>query len=648
MSYTWTLFTLGNGDIIFAVFNSLQALMKSILFTGLLNIVFLIGFVVLLFSSVAKGRLPITYTVRYLLFTAIFIRGLLSFGVNVGIVDCVNPANNKVITHVPFILAAPASLLSQLGKFLALEIDTFYGIGTQRPDKLGLVGGSYNIAGTLIKDSLSYRFNDPRLKKSVSYFFVDCVTPLISRGIVSAHDILTSRSIWDTVKPSNYYDALMTVYYSSTPKEGVDANGQVTTCRQAYHFIDNDLHAVTHTLLPGYSISTLQTVLNYTTSNVGQTQRAKQYLQQSALLHLLSHATLDLMAARTRSAVLMHYLNKRATLSPVESHWVKAAQLFQSVFGYLYSVLQVMVYAMLPLVVVFCVLPGLRGLLLKRYLQLLAWFPVTLVLMSIVNNVLLTWSVQLLGPIWHTYGGLTFNGQIMLSKAACKLIEVGQWLMTLVPLIAWSMVSGLNTMMNTLWQGAVVPAAGQPSLGNGLASEVNHEAVSHYTHDIAALPTHAHASSTYTAAPTHVRCATHREAAGLAAHQQEQSDNYLSQAFHYLSDHLGGGTKGEVLAGGLVGAGLVATGGALVAALPEEAAAAVGAGVVEGAEIVGDVVMGAASQSGALKKAATKTVSNALSAVREFADEHIGEFSEHTLESIEHLWSWYEQQKEAE
>jgi len=683
MSYAWPLFTFGNGDIIFAVLNSLQALMNSPLFAQLLNLVFLIGFALIVFSGVVRGGLSLVYTVKYMLLTALFIRLLSSFTITVGLIDHAHPSNNKIINKVPFILGIPASFLSQIGQYVALAVDTFYSTPLQRSQKHPLSHQGYNQMGILINQSLGYHFSQPWLKKSLSHFFVDCVSPLISEGVMPLSTLSNSHSIWTLVKSSPYYMARMTVYYDDEKAGRQPLAGRVVTCHEAAGQIDRDLRLYK---APQPLLATrLQAVLHDidSQSQSQASQSAHMYLRQSAMLNMLMSAVPREVNARTSSLALVQPSHPhQPAFYPL--HSFNLPRLFQSVLGYMYAVLQVIVYAIVPFVVVFSLLPGLRGLLIKRYVQLLAWYPVTLVLMTLVNNILLTWSVGLLSPIWQSAGGLTLNNREIFFQTSVKLIEVGSWLESLVPLIAWRLVSGLSGVIaqvgySSLFSHSSTPVSSLDSdahtqtgliepVTDTVAMPTSYPAKSSLAGAASTLPDHAIAqasqamqrhgsyvnqgghsavlSSEAVAAPS--RHIAHAAQTQLQARQAElagdiekaddlhaQSDSYISQAFHSLSDHLGGGVQGNVLAGSLVGAGLIAAGSGLIAALPEEALLAVGGGVAHAAEL----------EMTGLGEQVASIFSGGLETVQGLVGDHFIDLSSDLLEAAEDIWGIYAHNK---
>lgn len=463
MKAAWTLYVFGNGDAIALIFHGLQALVNSQVFVGLVDLVVLIGFGWMVFSSVSQGRLVLTQMVKYLLFSTVFIRILFGAHMNIGVVDVLTPANNQVITGVPWLIGMPAAMLSQMGYALAKQIDVAYASTGKLPGALSLTGAGqgsgapHAVISQMLRDANHYHIQDPYLKNSLTHFFVDCVTPMVSSGQLESHIVLSSDAIWSELARVSINPALMTVYYGAMDAKERSMHGQVNTCQWVYQQLSGDLKRTDAARLKGWADdikitaadSLFQNVLSYVAGQKAYASTPGEHIQQAAMLNLLSGPVLRLMDVQAHSSGLMQQLALAQAKHAATSHWVASREIFQATFGYLYAALQVLVYAMAPLVVLFALLPGLRQVVLKRYMQLLAWFPVTFVLMAVANDAMTVWSQALLSQAW-SHGGLSLAGKPFISAAVSKMTAVGGWLMTCVPMLSWGLISGVNAGMGAV------------------------------------------------------------------------------------------------------------------------------------------------------------------------------------------------------
>lgn len=460
---TWTLYTFGNGDIIAGVLFGLQSLVKSKVFVNLINLMMLMGFGSLILSHITEGRLLLTSTVKYLLFTAILLRILFGLTISVGLVDSINSQYDQVISDVPFLMGAPACFLSSFGHIVAAKLDEAYSKHAGLPLSLTLTGGSaegargapFSIFAQMLMDGAHYSISDPALKDSLTHFMVDCVTPLVGSGYLSTHQLLTSDNVWGLLDVSHINPAIMTVYYDHNDPSFL---GLVVTCRHDYELLNRDLQVERpnfvkkwgQDITTGAAASLFQTVLTYTARQSHYAPTPASYLQQAALLSILRGPSLNLIAMQSHSPLLMQRLSMQQAIQSAQTSWTTTAAIFQATFGYLYAALQVLVYAMAPMVMALMVLPGLRILIMRRYLQLLAWFPVTLILLAVTNDILVYWSGQTLNQVWQDHGGLSMIGAPFVSARSAHMAAVGGWLITLVPMIAWGLVTGFNVAMTNL------------------------------------------------------------------------------------------------------------------------------------------------------------------------------------------------------
>ena len=517
---TWTLYTFGNGDIIAGILFGLQSLVKSKIFVNLINLMMLMGFGSLILSHITEGKLLLTSTVKYFLLTAILLRMLFGLTISVGLIDSVNPQHDQVISDVPFLMGAPASFLSGFGHIVAAQLDEAYSQHAGLPLSLTMTGGNregasgapFSIVAQMLMDGAHYSIEDPSLKDSLTHFMVDCVTPLIGSGYLSTHQLLTSDNLWGLLEVSHINPAIMTVYYDHNEPSFL---GLVVTCRHGYELLNRDLQVEKpnfvskwgQDITTGAAASLFQTVLTYTARESHYAPTPASYLQQAAMLSIFQGPSLNLMAMQSHSPLLMQRLSMQQAIQSAQTSWTTTAAIFQATFGYLYAALQVLVYAMAPMVMALMVFPGLRVLIMKRYLQLLAWFPVTLILLAVTNDILVYWSAQTLSQVWRDHSGLSMVGAPFVSARAANMAAVGAWLMTLVPMIAWGLVAGFNIAMNNL-----LNSVGTQTLASSAATQMvtgnvalNNQAYDNLTAnkfsslmktDIGAMPTSSYGAGT--------------------------------------------------------------------------------------------------------------------------------------------------------
>jgi hypothetical protein len=496
----WTLYCFGNSQVLYDILMGLKALTNSGLFIHLIDLTLIMSLGWSLFIASSKGVSGVNKTTQWILSTGLLVRFILGFTVNIALEDYLTLSNNYIVTNIPAVIGLPASIISQVGYQLSVLFDEVYSSQSNFPISLTMTGGKHSSAGgapfnftaQLLLDGANFRILDPYLKNSMNHFVTDCMVPLIASNRFSSTDILMSQELWKLVGSQSINPSLMTVYYGTQNSPSSGNNGLIVSCLEAYKQINTHLillgdNAVENhfgnELTSGIAGSLFETILNYNAQNSAYKTTASGYLIQSALIDVMQTSAPSLMANLTNSSALLDSMHFQQAERSTTASWMMTARIFNATFGYLYSGMQVLIYALAPLLLILMLLPGNGLTVFVNYLQLLAWFPICMVLLAITNNILGSWTHQAIQPIWEQYHGNTVVGKAFISVQAAKMVEVGAWLNTLAPMLAWFLVSRTRIAMTDLiatannntfaQQAATGIVAGEVALGNQSYSNIN-------------------------------------------------------------------------------------------------------------------------------------------------------------------------------
>lgn len=157
------------------------------------------------------------------------------------------------------------------------------------------------------------------------------------------------------------------------------------------------------------------------------------------------------------------------------SGWATAAAIFKEMSGYLYAVLQALVLAMGPLVIIAMFIPGTGLKLVGSYMQVAVWLALWQPLLSIVNYIVLLYSQAQSTAVLDGSSGFTMQNLPVVSEFTSRMILAGSFMATLVPLFAWGMVKGGMAVTDLITRGLSnqimsqagnVAATGNVTLGN--------------------------------------------------------------------------------------------------------------------------------------------------------------------------------------
>lgn len=442
----WPIYALSNADTLYGVLNGMAALMSSRSFANALIIFGLMGF----FWAIVLAAMHRNYTrlIIYLLTVTVFIQFALKQQVNVEVISQTD-GKTYAVSHVPTLIALPASWMSTLGFEGARSVDAAYAtVAGMSPDLTLTSGKPFSISNQLLQDASHYRLQDVYLRASLIHFIADCGVPMLAQGSLSLTDLLGSHNVWSLFNTTSLNPALETVDYGNE-KQPVP-QGRVMTCLQAYQAINSRLSAAQNQMIKqlspelgaGVAAELFQSVLAYHASNHLYSPSPGDYLQQAALLDLLNGPVQRYLASSTHSAALMQHLAVEQATRATELNWQTTAEVFARTFGYLYTVVQLLVYAVAPILCLLAVFPGAMRTLGKRYVMLLAWFPLTFMMLAISNDLIVSWTHNEVGNVFGQFGGLAQHSQALITEKAAKLQAVGAYIVSLVPLLAWAILEG--------------------------------------------------------------------------------------------------------------------------------------------------------------------------------------------------------------
>lgn len=442
----YPIYALTNADTLYGVLNGIAALMRSHSFSNAIAIFGLLGFfwaVVLMAMHRNASRVII-----YLIGITLFIHFGLRQSVRVQVISQMD-GKTYAIEHVPALIAIPASWMSTLGFEGARLVDAAYASTAGMPTALTMTGGQpFSITNQLLQDASTYELQDPYLRSSLIHFMADCGVPMIANGRLPLKVLFGSGNIWSLFSAQAVNPALETVYYGS--EAAPIPYGDVLTCPAVYQKIDASFPAaqkqmlaqLSPTLTAGITSELFQSVLQYHVNNTTYSPSAGDYLQQAALIGLLNGSVQRYLVGRSGNSALLHNLAVEQATRATELNWQTTAQVFARTFGYLYTVIQLLVYAVAPILCLLAVFPNGMKTLGKRYVMLLAWFPLTFMMLAITNDLIVSWTHNELGNVFGSFGGLARTSQALITLKAAKLQAVGAYIVSLVPLLSWAILQG--------------------------------------------------------------------------------------------------------------------------------------------------------------------------------------------------------------
>jgi len=436
----WELYVFGNGQVVYAILNSVSAMVGDPGYHDLLEFVGVLGiFGAAIVSGFDASKMP--RMLAFVIGAFIVLYTSLDVTANIMVEDPVTNYTN-VATGVPAVVGVPAAVISDIGHWLTNKVEQDFSL----PNDLTVSGGDgFNLANSLTQAATQAQILDPYLRNSFSNYVQNCVIPELANGTMNADTLLNSTDMWAAMQTSN--QAVLTPYYSSN-----NPNGTLVPCTTAYSDITGALTQDSQALLTANSnqwgpagaslvANELTSALSFLSNNTVN-QPADQAILQAATINMFNSSALQQGAALTgNNGMMISMALAQATQSQVSS-WYTGAQIFNSLMGYIYSVLQAFLFAITPILFAALLIPGFGFAILKNFTQVLLWLILWQPMLAIVNYIMSLYGQQAYGGVLATAGGFTDMNLPVISEQASHMALAAGFLGTMVPMIAWGLVKG--------------------------------------------------------------------------------------------------------------------------------------------------------------------------------------------------------------
>lgn len=482
----------GNGEIIANILTATKLLVSESGYHKMIMLICLGGFMFIATSSTMGAVKPqeiIIYFVTIVLLTTMTFRATM----NVTVHDTVNN-RTEVVSGVPLIVALPATVTSQIGDFMLRGVESFFTYsngGTSASSPLSMSNsGQFNLIGQMIVDGNQVSINDKHIRSSMHAYVQDCVVPWMYRGYIDAKAMLYSKNLW----PDLYNNSLsmMTIYYSddfpqgvmipcgskgrdeityaqarpgSSGGVGVDENGQdISTQVGAAERIAYDINKQAP-LLVGQGFEGFQ----YTDAASffeGAYASAYAYLAQSgpmttseimrnnAVINTYSDVSRDVMSGLGSDGDgIVYAINAAEAVQGQKTGWEVGAEVFQKIMGYLYTVLQAFVMAIMPIVLVAFFVPSYGAKIAGTVIKMMIWLALWIPALGIVNFIVAGFLQQAIGP--YLANGIDMSNMATITQQTRNAVIAAGFFGTSIPLITWGLVSsGSFALTQFLSEGA--------------------------------------------------------------------------------------------------------------------------------------------------------------------------------------------------
>lgn len=523
----WDLYIFGNSRVVADVLESIKLLVApdsgSTGFRTLMLFMAMLGFLVMAVRAGFNPSQNFIPMVAYILIAWAVSWGTTNIKMNVNIIDGTNAAEPvRTIQRVPAVVALPAVLVSNIGNYFTTAIERYF---TGIPDELKISGekvNGFNLFGRVLQETNQFKFTSQPLRDSVRAYMADCVVPAIASSTLSAdipapgqgttrvygrEALIKSSNLMETLATAKH-NAIVTRYFGFDESRAqaaitlagagsyVDvkkamASGVLLSCADAYDFMAEDMknHAnalfsaaatawsTTGTLVP------LETTFSVMLSQIGSVGGANRFAAfGSPQGYITQQAVIGETTGAFRQAAMMTGNNEMlqaASIAQAEqnqrSAWAAGFAIFNNMMGYVYSVLQAFIFAIMPIIIIALFVPGLAKGIFVNYSQILLWLALWFPMLAVINYLVTLFGQEQIGGIMALSGGPTAQNSALVSEKTADLLLAANFLGVSVPMITWGLVKGAMAFTEFIGSGigssfatqaGASAASGNMSMGN--------------------------------------------------------------------------------------------------------------------------------------------------------------------------------------
>ncbi len=487
----WDVITHGGGEGLFYTFNAVAAFFNGktagssvgSLSATLATLSATFASAIAIFTMVVKQDLKISFN---WLFSSFIIMNLLMLPkVNILIIDRVT-GFQRPVANIPFMLGAFAGATSQLGDIMAKKMDDiFSGPIVSDNNMSGKEVMNYRIHGVamasqLVAKASRFTVTDADMAANLREFVQQCVMIDIAKGKYTISSLLESNNVWELLKenasPARGFP------YRHIESKAIET--KIVTCQEGASkldiawtkAIDKSKRIYGARFFPNSKnpanalVSNLSISYGYLTNISSE---ASDILRQNMMINALEDGLLSANQINDASAAVTGYATTRAQEQQKTAYALQGnmASLSLSV---LKIVVEVMFYAIFPIIVIIAILPGGVGVL-KKYVIALFWIQSWAPLYSVLNMLVNIYGrsksmAAIAGTSAYGVSAATMPG---LAEGNEWVAAVAGYTMMSVPFLSYGLIhygagalSQLSTHFGSVTQSAASHAAEEATTGN--------------------------------------------------------------------------------------------------------------------------------------------------------------------------------------
>ncbi|WP_127471975.1 conjugal transfer protein TraG N-terminal domain-containing protein [Thiomicrorhabdus aquaedulcis] len=416
---------------------------------------------------------------------------------DVALIDRTGTTGASIVTNVPLSIAVFGHVTSKIGDWLTTSYETTMQVIVPA---YALEGVAFQNNGLLFGEKVLMEAENARsenisFRMNMSGFFDKCVFPEFDTGQILINDVLKEPDMWaqlSNVNPSLYVQ----LYNASGAPDGAPVN-----CVEAYTsrlpaMLNNASNEVVSRLgsklypdkATALANASLQSAMTgsygyYLNVSASATDIIKQKVLSNTFFDTNANSGVVLASAMTEAGAKMNY----GVLYNVA----------QSAIPKLRNVIEVVLYAVFPIILLMIIVGGTKGLVVvKSYFISLLWIQLWAPLYAVMNFMVSSYNAKEL--VARAVAGKELNAwdSAGLQQSILGSADIAGMLAVSIPMIAYAIVKGGEMAMTSFVGGATKPlesnagasarevANGNLSLGNMSMDNKSIDSMSAFKHDM--------------------------------------------------------------------------------------------------------------------------------------------------------------------
>ncbi len=457
-----------------AIFNGIVAIMGQDDFVGLLRAVAILGLIIAAVAAIIRARGEDLGT--WIIFLGVFYFTLFVPKVTVTIIDrtALNPP--QAVANVPLGVAFFASATSHVGDYLTRSFETVFSL----PAEVRFQGAGLLFGSRVLQEMRRAAIDQPVLQRDMVQFVKECVVPELINRTIDIDLLVRSTNIWGDIGAPGMMNPGRFVTY--------DLGANVDTCPNVYGVLDARINAAAareQTRLgrllnpqepnPVNASALVAAQLPVVTNLLlGVSSAASDTIRQNMMINLMRDSSVAIPQLLSDPAAVQAALAQAQAEVTAESAFVTMAKMAESALPKIRNVVEILVIAVFPVILLLIVAAGSKaGLIIRSYVMAFVWVQLWAPLYAVLNYVATVEGSTNAQAAAEGIAGFTLSTTAVIGSTLISDQAVAGMMTLAIPVIATMIVTGSAQALTSMTGTVMGPAQSSAQTAGAAAGAGN-------------------------------------------------------------------------------------------------------------------------------------------------------------------------------